>query len=170
MSFSKLKKELIKLDKEKLIALIEDLYTKNKYAKLFLDLYVNPDEASLFLQYKKLVWKQFSLKGGFDYSLSGAKKVLTEFKNLGVTNECLARLMLEYVWAAIDYTRQFGDIDTAFYYSIGSTFYKASELLSKEGVCDKYDEIIKQEIAITKNFGWGLEEDMKRIYNEFYKK
>lgn len=42
MGLSDIKKELKKLDTEKLINLIADLYTKNKSVKEFFDFYVNP--------------------------------------------------------------------------------------------------------------------------------
>ena len=52
MGLVDLKKELVKLDKDKLIVLISDLYKSNKAAKEYLDFYANPNETDLFEKYK----------------------------------------------------------------------------------------------------------------------
>ena len=43
MPLKDIKKELKKLDKEKLIELVADLYKNNKSVKDFFDFYVNPN-------------------------------------------------------------------------------------------------------------------------------
>ena len=48
MGLTHIKKELKKLDKDKLIDLIADLYKNNKSVKEFFDFYVNPNERVLF--------------------------------------------------------------------------------------------------------------------------
>jgi Na+-transporting NADH:ubiquinone oxidoreductase subunit NqrC len=53
MGLTDIKKELKKLDKDKLIDLVAALYKKNKSVKEFFDFYVNPDERELFNKYSR---------------------------------------------------------------------------------------------------------------------
>ena len=48
MGITEIKKELRKLDKEKLVELVADLYKKNKSVKELLDFFINPNEQELF--------------------------------------------------------------------------------------------------------------------------
>lgn len=63
MGLTDVKKELKKLDKEKLINLVADLYKKNKSVKEFFDFYVNPNEKEYFNKYRDKVFEAFIPNG-----------------------------------------------------------------------------------------------------------
>lgn len=73
MGLTELKKELKKLDKDKIIDLVSDLYKKNKSVKEFFDFYVNPKELELFKKYHDKVFDAFYPKRGFNYKLKDGK-------------------------------------------------------------------------------------------------
>jgi Na+-transporting NADH:ubiquinone oxidoreductase subunit NqrC len=59
MSLTDIKKELKKLDKDKLIHLVADLYKKNKSVKEYFDFYVNPNEKYLFDKHRNKIFEAF---------------------------------------------------------------------------------------------------------------
>lgn len=69
MGLVDVKKELKKLDKNKLIELLAELYKKNKSVKEFLDFYANPNERELFEKYRDKVLEAFYPKQGYNFSL-----------------------------------------------------------------------------------------------------
>ena len=87
MALTDLKKELKKLDKEKLINLIADLYKKNKSVKEFLDFYVSPDENELFKKYRDKVFEAFYPKRGYGYKLKDGKQAISDFKKFEPATE-----------------------------------------------------------------------------------
>lgn len=115
MGLTDLKKELKKLDKDKLIDLVADLYKKNKFVKEFFDFYVNPDEKELFNKYRDKVFEAFYPKRGDNYKLKDGKQAISDFKKLGTSADSLADLMLFYVETGVIFTNDFGDIDEPFY-------------------------------------------------------
>ena len=82
MGLTDIKKELKKLEKEKLIELIADLYKKNKSVKEFFDFYVNPNERELFNKYRDKVFEAFYPRRGYNYKLKEGKQAISDFKNL----------------------------------------------------------------------------------------
>ena len=82
MGLADIKKELNKLDKDKLIDLVADLYKKNKSVKEFFDFYVNPDERELFNKYRDKIFEAFYPRRGNTYKLKDGNKLLVTLKNL----------------------------------------------------------------------------------------
>lgn len=168
MGLSDIKKELNKLDKDKLIYLIADLYKKNKTVKEFFDFYVNPNEEALFTKYRNKVKEAFYPKHGFDYSLKDGKKAISEFKKLEPSNEWLADLMLFYVETGVQFTNDYGDINEAFYASLESTYLATLKLMQKEGLMEKFADRIAQVVKDTENIGWGFHHYLYSVYWDFY--
>src|SRR3954454_23143274 len=111
MGLTDLKKELKKLDKDKLIELVSELYKKDKSVKEFFDFYVNPDEKELFRKYRNKVYEAFYPRRGYDLKLKDGKKAISEFKKFEPSTDLLADLMLFYVETGVKFTNEFGDID-----------------------------------------------------------
>jgi len=168
MGLADLKKELRKLDKEKLVDLVADLYKKNKSVKEFLDFYVNPNEKELFLKYKDKVNEAFYPKRGDRFKLSDGKKAISDFKKLEASNELLFELMLFYAETGVEFTKEFGDIDEPFYNSVASVYSNALKLMSKENILDKFADRAKQIVDDTSGIGWGFHDELGDIYCEFY--
>ncbi|SRR5690554_3917828 len=168
MGLADLKKELRKLDKEKLVDLVADLYKKNKSVKELLDFYVNPNEKELFLKYKDKVYEAFYPKRGDRFKLSDGKKAISDFKKLETSKELLSELMLFYAETGVEFTNEFGDIDEPFYNSIASVYSSALTLMNKEGILDKFADRAKQIVDDTSGIGWGFHDELGDIYYDFY--
>ena len=168
MAFGEIKKELKKLDKDKLVDMIADLYKKNKSVKEYFDFYINPNEQELFAKYKDKVYEAFYPKRGDRLKLSEGKKAITDFKNLEASRELLAELMLVYVETGVEFTKEYGDIDEPFYNSIASVYYQALKLMNKEKILPMFADRAKTIVAATRHFGWGFYDELSSIYAEFY--
>lgn len=168
MRLSDVKKELRKLDKERLVDLLSDLYKKNKSVKEYLDFYVNPNEKELFLKYKDKVYEAFYPKRGDRFKLSDGKKAISDFKKLEPSKELLSDLMLFYAETGVEFTNEFGDIDEPFYNSIASVYSNALALMDKENILDKFADRAKKIVDDTSGIGWGFHDELGDIYSEFY--
>ncbi|MCX6270977.1 MAG: DUF6155 family protein [Bacteroidetes bacterium] len=111
MGLTDIKKELKKLDHNKLVELIADLYKMNKAVSEYFDFYINPDEKELFKKYKEKVKEAFYPKRGYKLRLSDGKSAISDFKKLGGSPDLVADLMLYYVEMGVVFTNDFGDID-----------------------------------------------------------
>jgi hypothetical protein len=168
MGVSEVKKELKKLEKEKLISLITDLYKNYKPVKEFFDIYINPDENKIFENYKIKVSEAFYPKRGYDYNLSEGKRAISDFKKLGVSSELLADLMLLYVETGVQYTRDYGDIDENFYSSLEKMYVQALTLMLKEDLLNKFKERAQKVVDDSENIGWGFHDYLFQVYYDFY--
>jgi hypothetical protein len=168
MGLIDVKKELKKLDKDKLIDLVADLYKKNKSVKEFLDFYVNPDERELYDKYRDKVYEAFFPKRGYSYKLKDGKQAISNFKKLGVSADLLADLMLFYVETGVEFTNDFGDIDEGFYSSMETTYDAALTLMKKENLLDKFADRTGKVVSDTSGIGWGFHDYLSDVHSEFY--
>jgi hypothetical protein len=168
MGFIDVKKELVKLDKDKLIGLISELYKNNIGVKEYLDFYANPNEEALFEKYKYKVYEAFYPKRGYALKLSDGKKAISEFKKLKPSSILLADLMLCYVETGVSFTNDFGDIDERFYSSLESVFAQSLLLMKKENLLNEFEVRANKILEDTDNMGWGFNDTLSDIYFEFY--
>ncbi len=168
MGLTDIKKELKKLDKDKLIELVVDLYKMNKQVKEYFDFYVNPDERELFYKYRDKVFEAFYPKRGYSYNLKDGKQAIIDFKKLGTSAELLAELMLFYVETGVKFTIDFGDINAAFYKSLATTYVDCLKLMSNENLLDKFEERVGNIVQDTRNIGWGFHDYLLQVWIDFY--
>jgi hypothetical protein len=168
MGLFEIKKELKKLDKDKLIDLVADLYKKNKSVKEFFNFYVNPNEKELFYKYKDKVFEAFYPKRGYNLKLKDGKTAISDFKKLEPSSELLADLMLFYVETGVKFTNDFGDINEGFYSSLESTYLAALTLMKKENILDKFEVRAKKVAVDTSGIGWGFHDYLEQICSDFY--
>lgn len=168
MGLTDIKKELKKLDKDKLIDLVADLYKKNKSVKEFFDFYVNPDERKLFEKYRAKVFEAFYPKRGYNYKLKDGKQAISDFKKLGTSTELLADLMLCYVETGVKFTNDFGDINETFYKSLATTFVDSLTLMRKENLLDKFEDRVGKVVDDTSGIGWGFHDYLVQAWIDFY--
>ncbi len=168
MGLTDIKKELKKLDKEKLIDLVADLYKKNKSVKEYFDFYVNPDEKELFSKYRDKVFEAFYPKRGYDYKLKDGKQAISDFKKLGPSPDLIADLLLFYVETGVKFTNDFGDIDETFYSSMETTYVAALKLMKKESLLDKFADRAGKVVRDTSGTGWGFHDYLSQVYYDFY--
>lgn len=168
MGLTDVKKELKKMDKDKLIDLVADLYKKNKSVKEFFDFYVNPDERQLFEKYRDKVFEAFYPKRGYIYKLKDGKQAISDFKKLGTSTELVADLMLFYVETGVQYTNDFGDINETFYRSLATTFVDSLTLMHKENLLDKFENRVEKVVEDTSEIGWGFHDFLVQTWINFY--
>jgi hypothetical protein len=168
MSLADIKKELKKLDKDKLIDLIADLYKKNKSVKEFFDFYVNPNERELFNKYRDKVFEAFYPRRGYNYKLKDGKQAISDFKKLGPSADLLADLMLFYVETGVKFTNDFGDIDEGFYLSMETTYLGALTLMLKENLLEKFADRAWKIVSDTSGIGWGFHDFLIDAHLNFY--
>jgi len=168
MGLTDIKKELKKLDKNKIIDLVADLYKKNKSVKEFFDFYVNPDERELFNKYRDKVFEAFYPKRGYSYKLKDGKQAISDFKKLGPSSDLLADLMLFYVETGVKFTNDYGDIDEGFYSSMEKTYVAVLTLMEKENLLDKFAGRASKVVISTSGMGWGFHDYLCDIHSQFY--
>ena len=168
MGLANIKNELKKLDKDKLVNLVADLYKKNKSVKEFLDFYITPNENELFLKYKDKVYEAFYPKRGYRFRLADGKKAISDFKKLGASNELLAELMFIYAETGVEFTNEYGDIDEPFYNSVAGMYAQALTLMKKENILHKFSDRAKKLVDDTRNIGWGFHDDLGSTYYDFF--
>ena len=153
MGLTDLKKELKKLDKDKLIDLVADLYKKNRSVKEFFDFYVNPDERELFNKYRDKIFEAFYPKRGYNFKLKDGKQAISDFKKLETSADSRIDLMLFYVETGVNFTNDFGDINEAFYKSLETTFVESLNLMNNENLLDKFEERVGKVVVNTNGIG-----------------
>ncbi len=168
MGLTDIKKELKKLDKDKIIDIVSDLYKKNKSVKEFFDFYVNPDEKELFNKYRDKVFEAFYPRRGYKFKLKDGKQAISDFKKLDPSADLLAELMLFYVETGVKFTNDFGDIDEGFYSSMGTTYVAALKIMKKENLLDKFADRAGKIVNDTSEFGWGFHDYLCDVHSNFY--
>jgi hypothetical protein len=168
LSLTDIKKELKKLDKDKLIHLVADLYKKNKSVREFFDFYVNPNEKDVFDKHRSKIFEAFYPKRGFGYKLKAGKQAISDFKKLGTSSDLLADLMLFYVEIGVKFTNDFGDIDENFYLSLEKTYVQALTLMKKEDLLERFADRTHKIIEDTEGIGWGFHDCLIGVYFDFY--
>ena len=95
MSKVQLKKELARLDKDQLTALILDAYSARKEIKAYLDFFVDPDVDALYDKYALSIHREMS-RGKYSRSTARMSRVradIKEFASFGVEPETVIDLM-----------------------------------------------------------------------------
>lgn len=166
-----LKKELLKLTKEQLVAQILDLYEKNKSVKEFYDFYLNPNnEEELVVKYKNLIRKEFNVEKPerSTEKFSVAKKAISDFKGLQPSPEALADVMLYLPESACELTFCYGDFSEQFYDSACNNYKAALAFMAKNGLLEKFKLRAKQCMKWASPCGYGFADDIADTFYEFY--
>ena len=171
MSKATLKKELQKLTKEQLVEQILDLYDKNKSIKEFYDFYLNPkNEKELAKKYKKLIRQEFNvenpMRAGLKFSV--AKRAISDFKDLQVSPEALADVMLYLPECACEFTYHYGDMTEQFYNGAYNNFVTALKFIAKHDLLDIYSLRVEQCVKWSSSCGYGFADAIIDVYYEYY--
>ena len=155
MTFKDVKRELIQLENDKLVALLGELYKKNKDVKEYLDFLVAPNERKLYEKYEDKLYLAFFPARGHNYNLTTAKKAISDFKKAGATPELVAELTLYYLETGASYALEYGEIGENAYTSFEKSFVAMLEIMDKGGFLNKFHERIVTLINDTKDIGLG---------------
>lgn len=170
MGLIDIKRELKKLDKNKLVDLVADLYKQNKSVKEFFDFYVQPDEDAAFNKYRDKVFEAFYPKRGDKLKLRDGKQAISDFKKLGPAPELLADLMLFYVETGVKFTNEFGDVNESFYSSLESTYLATLTFMKKEELLKIFADRAHNVVLDTTEIGWGFNDYLCDVFFRFYQK
>ncbi|GEN77707.1 DUF6155 family protein [Chryseobacterium hagamense] len=171
MSKTALKKKLQKLNKEKLIEHILDLYEKNSSVQEFYKFYLNPaNEKLLAEKYKRLIRKEFNVENPMRSTekFSVAKRAISDFKNLQPSPEYLADVMLYLPESACELTALFGDFSEQFYNGTFNNYKAALVFLKKNNLLDDFKDRAEQCVKWSEYCGYGFADDMREIFYEYY--
>jgi len=172
-----LKKVLRSSDKDELEKLICELYKKDNFAENLINckLFGDEFERQILKEYKDKMETIFfpnNLSKGF--SLSGAKKLINEYKKMTSNSQYLLDLMLYYVECGTDFTNNFGDIDMAFYNSMMNMFDNFASEIYKQP--DEKIYLLFRDRLVTlsydvRDIGWGycdyIQEEISKLEREF---
>ena len=168
MSFNEVKKELKKLEKEKIIAILSDLYKKHKSVREYLDFYVNSDEDSLLVKYHDKIYEAFYPSRGTNFKIKDAKQALADFKKLDCGEDLYAELLLFYVETGINFTNAYGDLDEGFYKNICKYFAESLTIFQTEGQLDDLQDRAYNVMITTSDLSSGFHDYMSDIFNDFF--
>lgn len=171
MSQITLKKELLKLTKEQLVAQVLDLYGKNKSVKTFYDLYLDPQsEKELLKKCKKVICKEFNMErpeqAGLKFSV--AKRAISELKDLQTSPEIIADAMLYLAETACEFTSEWGDMDEPFYIAAWNNFGAALRFMDKHDLLADFKLRAGQCVIWASACGYGFASDIADVYYEYY--
>jgi hypothetical protein len=168
MGVKEIKGNLKDLSKESLIELIIGLYQKNKSVKEQIEFQFNPNEKELLKSYKAKVLEAFYPKRGDMFHLKIGKQAISDFKKLNPSCESQIDLMIYYVECGVKLTREYGDIDENFYYSIEVVYAEAMKLIDNNNLHKMFKDRTFEIVEKTKNIGWGFHDCLGDIYGQTY--
>jgi len=173
MSKAALKKEFSKFSKEQLIEHILDLYDKNSSIKEFYKFYLNPkNENELVKKYKKIIRKEFNVENPMQSTekFSVAKRAISDLKNLQISSESLADVILYLPESACELTALYGDYSEQFYNSAYNNYKTALDFLEKHYLLKQFQNRAMQCVKWASNCGYGFAEDIAEVYCQYYQK
>lgn len=164
-----LAKFLIELSKEDLIKEFEKLYKKFKEVKTFYDVELSGNTTELLKKAKAIIENQYFPKKGYGFpKASVVKKVIDDFAKVSIYPKDLIELNLFRVQQAIAFTAAYGDIDMAYYTSLGAAFERTIKLIVQHKYQDEYKIFCKELVDKTQDFGWGLHDDLSNSYQTYF--
>lgn len=168
ISLNHLKKYLKDCPKEELISDISELIKRFPQVKDYYQLKLNPqDELEVSTKYKKIIEDEFFPARGYGKArLSVAKKAISEYKKVCITEIGMIDVMLFYVEQGVKFTNAYGDIDESFYNSIEGTYEKAISGIKKTGLAESFEERCRKIVEDTSDIGWGFHDNLSDIYED----
>ena len=134
LTLSELKRHLSGLTREETTDLICRLYKSGPEAVRLLNAEFNREAylAELYKETKDKIRKEFfPARGMGRLSLRDAKAAISAFKKVCPDPEAVLDLQLFYVECGVKFSKQYGDLYDAFYYSMGNMFTTVVETLNK---------------------------------------
>ena len=169
LTISKLKKALSGKSENDLLEEIINLFKKIPQVKEYYTLALSEEgEELIFDKYKEIITNEFFPKRGYGKArLSVAKKAINDFKKISDKPSLIVEIMLHYVEQGVDFTDQYGDIDSPFYDSMEKMFEEALRLAEKNNLLFFFQKNC-EEIVNEACEGWGFKDGLADTYYEFY--
>lgn len=161
MSIPVLKKKLADLERKELEKMLCDIYINCEQAEQMLNI-ILLDEMygrKLLEQYQDKLDKIFFpydiVRAGF--SLSMAKKVLSDFKKICQNIELISELKLYFVECGTEFTNMYGDMDERFYNVVCNIYHDVIESVSGDKTLfEKWNDRLINIVQESDGIGWGF--------------
>jgi hypothetical protein len=161
------KVKLADLDRSTLLGLIKDLYTASKDNQHFLHTRFGVGE-DVLAPYKATIerWLWPDVYKNQDYSVSKAKKAITDYKKAAGQPAGVAELSVFYCEQAIGFCNAVGLDDADFYYALVGMAERALGIvmslpeMQREPFLDRLEDV--QESC--RGIGWGLEDAFNDLF------
>lgn len=171
MGISGLRRYLNNATKDEIIQDIVKLFKENKNVQEYYRLKFDPVSDDIIKKYKKIIQNEFFPDRGFGkFRLSVARNSISDYKKSGGPPGGVVELMLYYVENCLDFTDTYGDINENFYNSTVNMYEKAAILATKNNLIEEYRKNFKKilDMALNISIGWGLQENIEEIYDEYF--
>jgi hypothetical protein len=157
--------------KEELIRDIGELFSKIDSVQEYYQSKLNLGFSHEVLdKYKAIIKNEFFPSRGFHaFSLSVARKAISDYKKVSSSKMGLADIMLYYVEMGVKFTNTYGDIDEPFYNSMESMYKKAVEFIVKNLMKETFRDRCEQIVRDTEGIGWGFHDGLSDIYEAYYR-
>lgn len=146
MSFAKVKKELVQLDKEQLIELFGAVYKFKRPAKIYLEFFADPNLKKLLDESKAVITAAWTTHNHYQRPrIAEAKRTVREFRQLEVGSEWEADVMLYYVEAGMNHVDERPQEDfEPMLRGLVNAYVQALTFMKKEGLLDKFADRNRQ--------------------------
>jgi Family of unknown function (DUF6155) len=168
ISIGALKRYLRPRSREELVADIADLFTRFDSVRDYYHTRLAPeDEAVVIEKYKAVIKNEFlPMRGRPQARISVARKAVSEYRKVARSKASLVDLMLYYVEVGVEFTNTYGDIDEAFYESMGNMYKWAVGLIVASELEELYERRCRKVVEETSGIGWGFHDWLGEIYEE----
>jgi hypothetical protein len=175
-TWSYIRKQLLYIGKDELIALVKDLYALSPQNKRFMEARFAPrgeQAVSILDDYKQQIVYCFFGKRDLPTDaprLKDARKLIRDYRK--ATNDALGALdlMLHYVETGTQYTNNLADISEPFYNSLESVLYDfKQELVNLPDPQSVYDLFTGRLSALRKatyHIGWGYGDEVGSVLDD----
>jgi len=170
-TWSILKRHLSKLEQKELLALIRDLYAANKDNQAFLHArFALGDD--VLEPYKKVIsrWTCPDVMRNQDYSISKAKKTISDYKRAIGQPDGMAELSVFYCESCADYLSFCGTDDDGYFDAMVRMFEQALTIISQlklteqEAFVDRLDEVRLRE---SHSWCYYVVDEMNALMDQF---
>jgi hypothetical protein len=160
IGWSAIRQRLNVLSKPGLLALVKDLYEASSSNRDFLHARVQAEagDGTAVERYRRTIIEQFSPSRGFGkLKLAVARRAIRDYRRATGSLAGTIDLMLTYVENGTQFTRDFGDINEAYYNSLESILHEMTQLLRKKGpaLYPQFRERIQRLGDHADHIGWG---------------
>ncbi len=165
-----LKLHLKSLLHEELLDEIAMLYDKFPPVKEYYQTRLSEGGGQAVLEnYKDVIRREFFPSRGLPPArLSVTRKAVSDFKKVSDSTADLADLMLFYVEAGVQFTREFSDIDEPFYNSMEGMYEKAVKHIVAHQLQEQFEPSCRQIVSDASHTGWGFHDTLSEIYYEYF--
>ncbi len=171
-TWTRIKKELTGYDSSDLLEVIKSLYDLSKQNQALLMGLVD-QEASLEAMKApvlKAIARAFNPPRGFpSFKPAEAKRAVHQFAKIAPQHDRL-EMMLHFVQNGIWATKQYGDINEAFYISLEDMWEVALELILQFQEPQAELPGLKTILKSAQGFGWGFTDQMNDLFALFMEK